>query len=241
MSRPIKAIIIDDENLARQDLISLLEKHPEIDIIGEAANSIEAKKMIEESDPELIFLDIQMPGKDGFELLAELKTNAKIIFVTAYDEYAIKAFEVDAQDYLLKPVNSQRLATAIERIKSSKAEKGTNVKPVDYDDSFFLMINNVYQFIKLNTIVCITSAGNYSEITCSNKTKGLVLKSMLEWEAKLPAKHFVRIHRNAIINLEFVDHLEEWFNYSYQVHLKGLDKPILMSRRYAAKLKEIMS
>ena len=237
----IKAIIIDDEKLARQDLASLLEKHPEIEIVAEAGNSIEAKKMIEELDPDLIFLDIQMPGKDGFELLAELNTGAKIIFVTAYDEYAIKAFEVKAQDYLLKPVNSERLDSAIERIKLSKVVKEANTKTLDYDDSFFLMINNVYQFIKINTIVCITAAGNYSEIMSNNKTKGLVLKSMVEWEAKLPAKHFVRIHRNAIINLEYVDHLEEWFNYSYQVYLKGVEKPILMSRRYAAKLKEIMS
>ncbi len=237
----IKAIIIDDEKLARQDLASLLEKYPEIDIVAEAGNSKEAKKMIEEFDPDLIFLDIQMPGKDGFELLTELNTSAKIIFVTAYDDYAIKAFEVNAQDYLLKPVNSDRLDSAIERIKTAKTEKISGTKTLDYDDSFFLMINNIYQFIKINTIVSITSAGNYSEILSSNKTKGLVLKSMVEWETKLPSKHFVRIHRNAIINLEYVDHLEEWFNYSYQVYLKGVEKPILMSRRYAAKLKEIMS
>lgn len=241
MKDSVKAIIVDDENLARQDLASLLEKYPEINIAAEAGNAADAKKIIDELDPDLIFLDIQMPGKDGFQLLAELNTSAKVIFVTAYDEYAIKAFEINAQDYLLKPVNSERLDTAIEHFKAARSTKEKNVKTLDYDDSFFLIFNNVYQFIKINTIVCITSAGNYSEISLNNKSKGLVLKSMLEWETKLPAKHFVRIHRNAIINLEYVDHVEEWFNYSYQVYLKGIEKPILMSRRYATKLKEIMS
>lgn len=241
MKKLINAIIVDDEKLAREDLLSLLEEFSDVKVIAQAGNVEEAKKLVNELEPDLIFLDIQMPGKDGFELLAELNTKAKIIFVTAYDEYAIKAFEVNAQDYLLKPVNSNRLKSALEHLKSAKKDLEYNVKDLEYNDSFFLMINNAYQFIKISNIISITSAGNYSEITTNSKLKGLVLKSMIEWENKLPSKQFVRIHRNAIINLEFIDHVEEWFNYSYQVHLKGLDKPILMSRRYASKLKEVMS
>lgn len=241
MKKVFKAIIIDDEKLAREDLRSLLEEFQEIQIVGEAANAEEAKQTVADLDPDLIFLDIQMPGKNGFELLSELNTRAKIIFVTAYDEYAIKAFEVNAQDYLLKPVNSKRLQAALEHLKTARIEKGTDAKTFEYGDSFFLMINNAYQFIKISSIICITAAGNYSEITTGSKVKGLVLKSMIEWENKLPAGSFVRIHRNAIINLEYIDHVEEWFNYSYQVYLKGLEKPVLMSRRYAAKLKEILS
>jgi two-component system LytT family response regulator len=240
MKKTFKALIVDDEKLARQDLLSLLKDFSEIQVVGEAGNSEEAKQMIAELEPEVIFLDIQMPGKDGFELLQELNTKAKIIFVTAYDEYAIKAFEVNAQDYLLKPVNDKRLAAAIEHLKYSKQENETN-KNFDYNDSFFLMINNAYQFLKISSIISISSAGNYSEVITSTKLKGLVLKSMLEWENKLPSNYFVRVHRNAIINLEYIDHVEEWFNYSYQVYMKGLEKPVLMSRRYAAKLKEIMS
>lgn len=241
MKKTYKAVIVDDEKLARQDLLSLLKDFPEIEVIAEAANAEEAKAIVSELEPEIIFLDIQMPGKDGFELLSELNTRAKIIFVTAYDEYAIKAFEINAQDYLLKPVNAKRLQTAIEHVKAVKPEIEAGAKAFDYNDSFFLMINNAYQFLKISSIIYISSAGNYSEVVTGTKLKGLVLKSMMEWESKLPANQFIRIHRNAIINLEYIDHVEEWFNYSYQVYLKGVEKPVLMSRRYASKLKEIMS
>jgi two-component system, LytTR family, response regulator len=234
-------VIIDDEKLAREDLKALLSGIEEIKIIGEAGNANEAKKLVDNLHPDIIFLDIQMPGKSGFELLSELKTDAQVIFVTAYDEYAIKAFEVNAQDYLLKPVNRERLQLAIEHLKEDVDHNIADFKKFDYEDNVFLMINNSYQFIKINTIQKITSAGNYSEIFTTNKVKGLVLKSMKEWELRLPENHFVRVHRNSIINLEFVDHIEEWFNYAYQVYIKSNDKPIIMSRRYAALLKDRMS
>ncbi len=241
MTKIYKALIIDDEKLAREDLKSLLSDFPKIEIVGEAGNVAEAKKAIEGLGPDLIFLDIQMPGKSGFDLLSELKINADIIFVTAYDEYAIKAFEVNAQDYLLKPVNKERLALALEHLESNDEAQLQFVKKLDYADNVFLMINNSYQFIRISTIMKITAAGNYSEILTSNKTKGLVLKSMREWESRLPDNYFARIHRNTIINLEFIDHVEDWFNYSYQIHIKGLEPPVVMSRRYAVKLKDRMS
>jgi two-component system, LytTR family, response regulator len=241
MSKIYKALIIDDEKLAREDLKSLLSDFPKIEIVGEAGNVPEAKKEIESLRPDVIFLDIQMPGKSGFDLLSELKINADIIFVTAYDEYAIKAFEVNAQDYLLKPVNKERLGLALEHLETNDEAQLQFIKKLDYADNVFLMINNSYQFIKINTIMKITAAGNYSEILTNNKTKGLVLKSMREWESRLPDNYFARIHRNTIINLEFIDHVEDWFNYSYQIHMKGLEPPVVMSRRYAVKLKDRMS
>ena len=182
-----------------------------------------------------------MPGKSGFDLLSDLKINADIIFVTAYDEYAVKAFEVNAQDYLLKPVNKERLALAIEHLESNEEAQLQYIKKLDYNDNVFLMINNSYQFIKISSIMKITAAGNYSEIFSNNRTKGLVLKSMREWENRLPENYFARIHRNTIINLEFIDHVEDWFNYSYQIHMKGIESPVVMSRRYAVKLKDRMS
>jgi two-component system LytT family response regulator len=240
MNNHYKAIIIDDENLAREDLKSILKEFVEIDVIGEADNPGEAKRLVDLMNPDIIFLDIQMPGKSGFELLQELHTDAKIIFVTAYDEFAIRAFEVNAQDYLLKPVNRDRLSLAIEHLQNDKEMKTEDFRKLEPDDNIFLMVNNSYHFIKVNTFIKIMSAGNYSEIFTESKLKGLVLKSMREWEMRLPENNFVRIHRNAIINLEYLDHIEEWFNYSYQVYLKGLEKPLIMSRRYAAKLKERM-
>lgn len=241
MNKIYKAIIIDDEKLAREDLKALLKDFSEIEITGEAEDVGGAKILVDKLSPDLIFLDIQMPGKSGFDLLSEFKTEAEIIFVTAYDEYAIKAFEVNAQDYLLKPVNKERLALAIEHLIADDGPPLEYLKKIDYDDNIFLMINNSYQFVKVGSIIKITAAGNYSEIQTNTKAKGLVLKSMKEWECRLPANNFIRVHRNTIINLEFLDHIEDWFNYSYQVYLRGFEKPIVMSRRYAAKLKDRMA
>jgi two-component system LytT family response regulator len=236
----IKAIIVDDEELAREDLKVLLENFNEIDIIGEAESVEEARPLINNLNPDLIFLDIQMPGESGFDLLAKIETDAKIIFVTAYDEYAIRAFEVNAIDYLLKPVNTERLALAIEHLKSDEEGRKSGQTKLNLEDSIFIMVNNHYQFVKISAIIKITSAGNYSEIYTTSKLKGLVLKSLKDWEARLPENYFVRIHRTAIINLEYVDHVEEWFNYSYKVLLKGIEDPLVISRRYASKLKKRM-
>jgi len=239
MKTTFKSIIVDDEELAREDLKVLLKDFSEIEIIGESETVEETKALIKKLDPDLIFLDIQMPGKSGFDLLEEIQINAKIIFVTAYDEYAIRAFEVNAKDYLLKPVNKERLSLAIERLKTEQESEDDSQTKLEINDSIFLMVNNHYQFVKIGSIIKITSAGNYSEIYTSSKLKGLVLKSLKDWEVRLP-NCFVRIHRNAIINLEYVDRVEGWFNYSYKVFLKEVDEPLVISRRYAAKLKERM-
>jgi len=240
MKTTFKSIIVDDEELAREDLKVLLKDFSEIEIIGESETVEETKALIKKLDPDLIFLDIQMPGKSGFDLLEELQINAKIIFVTAYNEYAIRAFEVNAQDYLLKPVNKERLSLALERMKTEQESEDDFQTKLEINDSIFLMVNNHYQFVKIGSIIKITSAGNYSEIYTSSKLKGLVLRSLKDWEAKLPGNYFVRIHRNAIINLEYVDRVEGWFNYSYKIFLKEVDEPLVISRRYAAKLKERM-
>ncbi len=240
MKTTFKSIIVDDEELAREDLKVLLKDFSEIEIIGESETVEETKTLIKKLDPDLIFLDIQMPGKSGFDLLEEMQINAKIIFVTAYDEYAIRAFEVNAKDYLLKPVNKERLSLALERLKTEQESEDNVQTKLESNDSIFLMVNNHYQFVKIGSIIKITSAGNYSEIYTSSKLKGLVLKSLKDWEVKLPGNYFVRIHRNAIINLEYVDRVEGWFNYSYKVFLKEIDEPLVISRRYAAKLKERM-
>ncbi|MCW8810421.1 MAG: response regulator [Ignavibacteriaceae bacterium] len=240
MKLSFKSIIVDDEELAREDLKALLKDFGEIEIVGEAETAEDAKTLIKKVDPDLIFLDIQMPGKSGFEMLEDIQTNARIIFVTAYDEFAIRAFEVNAKDYLLKPVNKERLSRAIERLKTEQEIENNIQSKLLFTDSIFLSVNNHYRFIKISSIIKIISAGNYSEIYTSSKIKGLVLKTLKEWETRLPSNYFIRIHRNAMINLEFVDHVEGWFNYSYKVFLKEIDDPLVMSRRYAARLKDRM-
>ena len=241
MSSKLKAIIVDDERLARKDLMSLLSDYDNIEVIAEAADAPSAIKTINEFEPDIIFLDIQMPGESGFDLLDKLKTNAKVIFVTAFDEYAIRAFEVNALDYLLKPVNPERLQKALERIQAENESEDLNLRSLDYEDHLFLMLDNSMRFLKVNTVLYISAAGDYSEIFTGPGNKHLVLKSMKEWEDRLPKQHFCRIHRSTIINLNHVDRLEEWFNYSYRVYLKGIKEPFIMSRRYASKLKHKLS
>jgi len=238
MKRPWNALIIDDERLARKDLLSQLTAHSDIKVVGEAEDVPSAQKAIEELHPDIIFLDIQMPGESGFDLLDKMEISAKIIFVTAFDEYAIRAFEVNAVDYLLKPVNPERLAQALKKLDEDESEAGGPLRPLEYDDRLFLMVGNHFKFLKIESILSINAAGDYTEVLTKDGKKGLTLKSMKEWESRLSEQYFVRIHRSTIVNMEYIDRVEEWFNYSFRVYLKGIEEPLMMSRRFAAKLKD---
>lgn len=233
-----KALIVDDERLARTRLRTLLAAHSEIEIVGEADGVSAALQAIAATAPDVLFLDIQMPGATGFDLVNQLEQPLRIIFVTAYDEHAIRAFEVNALDYLLKPVSPERLAHALARLPAEPAD--ASARPLEYDDSLFLSAGAAARFLRVNAIKCINAADAYSEITTAENQKLLVHKPLSEWEARLPAKHFVRIHRATIVNLAFVERLEPWFNAAYRLRLRGLGEPLLMSRRYAARLKERM-
>ncbi len=237
MKKNYRALIVDDERLARQDLKDLLKASDSVEIVGEADSVAAAIRVLDELHPDLVFLDIQMPGESGFDLLERKKIDAEIIFVTAYDEYAIKAFEVNALDYLLKPVNPARLKLAIEKLDSrEEADEKTIAKKLTVDDHLFLLFNNQFIFLNVRLIQSISAAGDYSEITTVDGRKGLTQKSMREWEERLP-ENYCRIHRSSIINLDHVLRIEEWFNYSYKIFLKGSKDPMIMSRRYALKLK----
>jgi two-component system LytT family response regulator len=238
MSQTFRAILIDDERLARKELRSMLSEHATIEVIGEAENVEQAIKLIRAQQPQVIFLDIQMPGETGFALLEKIDPDFKVIFVTAFDAYAIRAFEVNALDYLLKPINPDRLARAIERLLAApEISPPPNVRKLEYEDRLFLEVDEHSRFLKINTIICISAAGDYTEIVTCDGQKSLVMKSLKEWEDRLPEKYFTRIHRSTIINLEYIERIVGWFNRSYQVHLRHLKEPLTMSRRYAVKLK----
>jgi two-component system, LytTR family, response regulator len=238
MKKKLRAIIVDDERLARNDLRSMLSEYTNIDIAGEADNVVKAVELIGREDPDLLFLDIQMPGESGFDLLDKIEFRGNVIFVTAFDEYAIRAFEVEAIDYLLKPVNPERLRSAIDRLSREVSAKPGQKLTLEYDDAMLLGINSHLKFLRVSSIVYIQSARDYTEVMMNDHKKGLVNKSMAEWEQRLPAKYFCRIHRSTIVNIECISKIEEWFGNSYQVHLKGFDTPLAMSRRCAALLKE---
>jgi len=233
-----KALVVDDERLARKELIGMISEYSCISSIHEADDVSSAIKMIELVKPNLIFLDIQMPGETGFDLINRIDYSGKIIFVTAYDQYAIRAFEVNAIDYLLKPVTPERLKKSIDKLEKETIKPAETDYNLKYDDRLFLTLGNQLLFVKISSIVSIESEGDYTKIITSEGKKGLVSKSMKEWELRLPANYFCRIHRATIVNLEYIDKIEKWFNYSYQLHLKNIEEPYIISRRYAKQLKE---
>ncbi|MEM9052859.1 MAG: LytTR family DNA-binding domain-containing protein [Bacteroidota bacterium] len=241
----MKTILVDDERLARKELSNLLANHENIEIIGEAQNADEAKQLIEEHNPELIFLDIQMPGKTGFELLEELDSTPEVIFVTAYDDYAIRAFEVNALDYLLKPVDETRLDEALKRIaerkERSKEEEveSENNSVLNLDDQIFLKDGDKCWFVTLRDVRMFESEGNYVRVYFGN-SKPLILKSLNNLEKRLVDKDFFRINRKFIVNLKEVTHIEPWFNGGLQIKLKSGDQ-LEVSRRQSAKFKDLMS
>jgi two-component system LytT family response regulator len=241
---PIKAIIIDDERLARNELKKLLAEHPEILIIDEASNVDEGIEKIELSSPELIFLDIQMPGKTGFDLLAELERSPKVIFTTAYDEFALKAFEVNALDYLLKPIDPTRLADAIKKLQAEidlerASLSGIHRGPLSEADQVFVKDGEKCWFVKLQDIRLFESVGNYAKVYFSTN-KPLILKSLNALEERLDNRVFFRANRKHIINLHWIEKIEPYFNGGLLVELKGGEK-IEISRRQTVKFKEMMS
>lgn len=243
----IKAILIDDERLARMELRKLLAEFPEIEIIAEAANANEGIEKIESLGPDLIFLDIQMPGKTGFEMLAGLDFVPNVIFTTAYDEYALKAFEVNALDYLLKPVEPKRLADAIQKLQLQEDKEiagGScssllNRSLLAEDAQVFVKDGERCWFIKLCDIRLFESVGNYAKVYFGNN-KPLILKSLNALEERLDEKTFFRANRKHIVNLRMIDKIEPYFNGGLIIDLKGGEK-IEVSRRQTVKFKEMMS
>lgn len=235
----LKALIVDDERLARKELRSLLADFPEIEIVGEAESVSRALNLIEGNQPTIVFLDIQLGNETGFDLLERVESaDFKTIFVTAFDAYAIRAFEVNALDYLLKPVNPERLQKAVRKVLRNEKTITTDFRPLAFDDRLFLEIGGRSIFLKISQLSHILAAGDYSEIFTVEGKKHLVEKPLREWEARLPEKHFARIHRACIVNLESIERVDSWFNRSYQIYLQNNCEPLTVSRRYAAKLKE---
>ncbi len=240
-----KALIIDDERLARNELKKLLAEHIDITIIGEASNANEGIEKIEMLAPDLIFLDIQMPGKSGFAMLEELDRAPHVIFTTAYDEFALKAFEVNALDYLMKPIEPKRLADAIQKLAAAEEKEAAAALASGYrailneSDQVFVKDGERCWFVKLGDVRLFESVGNYAKVFFG-ANKPLILKSLNALEERLDEKLFFRANRKHIINLRMIDKVEPFFNGGLILDLKGGEK-IEVSRRQAVKFKEMMS
>lgn len=239
----MKALIVDDERLARKELIKLLEDHPMIEVVGEAVNAEEANQMIADLNPDLLFLDIQMPGKTGFQLLEELDVVPLVVFTTAYDEFALKAFEVNALDYLLKPIQPERLLETVSKLAEKERTKLVAVrgpeKKLGLQDQVFVKDGDRCWFVSLSNVRLFESDGNYIKVYFDNN-RPMIHKSLNALDEKLDERAFFRASRKHIVNLSWVEGIEPWFNGGLMVRLRGGDK-VEVSRRQAAKFKDMMS
>ncbi|MBL7755105.1 MAG: LytTR family transcriptional regulator DNA-binding domain-containing protein [Chitinophagaceae bacterium] len=237
----IRTILVDDERLARNELRKILADFPEIEIIDEAVNVQDAIEKIEELRPQLIFLDIQMPGnKTGFDLLEVLEYLPKVVFTTAYDEYALKAFDFNALDYLLKPIETKRLAEAIHKVKKQLEQDAQIARNVlGSGDQVFVKDGERCWFVKLGEVRLFESAGNYAKVFFGTN-KPLILKSLNALEERLDPKLFFRANRKHIINLQMITKIDTQYNGGLKVTLQGGEE-IEISRRQAVKFRDSMS
>jgi two-component system LytT family response regulator len=239
----MRALIVDDERLARKELMKLLEDHPMIEVVGEAMNADEALQMVNDLNPDLLFLDIQMPGKTGFQLLEMLDSVPLVVFTTAYDEFALKAFEVNALDYLLKPIHPERLSETISKLSEKERAKTVAThgpeKKLGLNDQVFVKDGDRCWFVSLSNVRLFESDGNYIKVYFDNN-RPMIHKSLNALDEKLDERAFFRASRKHIVNLSWVEGIEPWFNGGLMVRLKGGDK-VEVSRRQAAKFKDMMS
>jgi two-component system, LytTR family, response regulator len=239
----MRALIIDDERLAREELRELLAAHPEIEVVGEAANGPEAQKRIAELQPDLLFLDIQMPEQNGFELLQALEPPVpEVIFVTAYDKYALQAFENNALDYLVKPVEPERLDRAIARLRklepaADAAQPGAVATgALTAESQVFVRDGDRCWFVPLQDIVLFEAEGSSTRVYFGNH-KPVLPRALTALEARLPAAQYFRINRSQIVNLKCIETIEPWFSRSLRVKLKG-GLEVEFSRRQALAFRE---
>ncbi len=239
----MNALLIDDERLARSELRRLLAEFPDITIVGEAPNAKKARDQIAALQPDLLFLDVQMPAETGMELLETLEPPMPhVIFTTAYDEFAVKAFELNALDYLLKPVDPARLASAIERLREKSSQEQlvpAQTSRLDASDKVFVREGDHCWFVEVRKIRLMESEGNYTRLHFDD-VKPQLFRSLNAMEDRLDEKHFFRANRRQIINFAWVEKIEPWFSGGLLVELKGGEK-IELSRRQAQEFREKMS
>jgi two-component system LytT family response regulator len=233
----MKAMIIDDEPPARREIRRLLNEFGWIEVVGEAGNVDQAEELVASLRPELLFLDIQMPGGSGFDLLSRLEDLPQVIFTTAYDEHAVRAFEVDALDYLLKPIDPSRLAEALSRAKSAQAAR--TPQPGAVLEQIFVRDGERCWFVPLREVRLLSSEGNYVRLSWG-KERPLLGRALAALEERLDANRFFRVNRRQIINLDFIESVELGVN--GRLHAQLRDGPeVEISRRQARLFKTKMS
>lgn len=235
----MKAIVVEDSRLAREGLLKMLQAYPELNVIGAADHPSNALLLIQEHQPDIIFLDIHMPGESGFDLLEKLDYSPKIIFTTAYSEYAIRSFDFNTVDYLLKPISHERLQLAIDKLKLGNEDNKATKPPLDIHSRMFIKDGDKCHLIPLESIRYFESCKNHVRIFF-NKENAFVKKSLNSIEERLPKKHFFRANRQYVVNLHAVSSIEEAVGDGYEITMND-GKVLEVSRRNAVDLKDLLS
>jgi two-component system LytT family response regulator len=236
----IKVIIVEDSRLARNELKELIKQHPELEVVAEAENVDTAYELINELRPQLIFLDINMPEKDGFTLLEMLEDVPAVVFTTAFDEYAIKSFEYNALDYLLKPINQKRFADAVEKVKEKvEAQEVAAVQYLNENSQIFIKDGEKCWLVKIADIYMFEIVGNYTRVYFKD-CKPLIYKSLNQVEERLPQHLFFRANRQQIISLQYIKNVDNWFNGKLKATLLS-GAEVEISRRQSSLFKEMLS
>jgi len=239
----ITTIIVEDSRLARNELKELIKMHAQIEVIGEAENVDTAFEMINELKPQLIFLDINMPGKDGFELLEMLDDVPVTVFTTAFDEYAIKSFEYNALDYLLKPINEKRFSDAVQKIKhkidDTEREVSLAIHQLTEESQIFIKDGEKCWLVKIGEVFLFEIVGNYTRVYFKD-CKPLIYKSLNQVEERLPETVFFRANRQQVINLKYIKSVDNWFNGKLKATMND-GAEIEISRRQSALFKDMLS
>jgi two-component system LytT family response regulator len=240
----IKSVVVDDVDMMRVTLKKVLDGFPNIEIIGEASDYESAKQLINDTKPELVFLDIDLNGLTSIDLLNEINCSPKIIFITSHPDFAIKAFELNAVDYILKPISADRLRRAIDRVTEMGAEpmEGSimdeSQERFKADQIILLNFDSKLTFIKVQDINYIEAFGNYTKIYMNDGKLSITYNSIKNWDNRLPNDVFIQIHRSSIVNLLNVVKIEKWTNDTGRLFLKGVEKPFEISRSYFFQIKK---
>lgn len=242
--KTIKTVIVEDSRLARNEIKELLKQHPELELVGEAENVDDGFELINATKPDLLLLDINMPEKDGFELLEMLDDVPMTVFTTAFDEYAIKSFEYNALDYLLKPINDKRFGQAIEKVKiklegTIESSTTSTIEKLTNSSQIFIKDGEKCWLVKIGDILLFEIVGNYSRVYFQDQ-KPMLYKSLNQVEEKLPEDNFFRVNRQQIINMNHIKNVVPWFNGKLKLVMNN-NEEVEVSRRQSYIFKDKMS
>jgi two-component system, LytTR family, response regulator len=240
----LQALLVDDEPFARADLRALLAGVDGVQIGWEAGSLEEARAVLASHQPDVVFLDVQLPEGSGFDLMPHIPEPTQVVFVTAYDRYALRAFEVNALDYLLKPVSADRFATCLERLWQRHGMDVARTPPpsqVKLDDRMLIKSGSHREFIAVDHVVAVTSmGGNYTQLCKTDGSWLDVRRTIKEWEDILPEIPFVRVHRAAIVNIHHVEELDRQASGGLRLRIKYISSPLTVSRRQAHRIEELL-